>query len=76
MRKATNRDYPLLFPRTIRKVIRLGHSYAITLPPTWLRDQKPTPPVLIDVQTNADGSLTLTAFPKPDRPPSNYISDP
>jgi hypothetical protein len=72
-------DYPLL----LRKVLYLGKSTAITLPPKWTRTHvHPTHPYAT-IEHHTDGSLVIRAFapppaqpPNPPRPDHRYLDPP
>jgi antitoxin component of MazEF toxin-antitoxin module len=47
------------FPVTIRKLMRLGNAYAVTLPPAWVRSLNPGNPHYLTVHVSHDGSVVV-----------------
>lgn len=47
------------FPATIRKLMRLGNAYAVTLPPEWVRSFSPGDPHYLTVRVTKDGSVVV-----------------
>lgn len=47
------------FPVTIRKLMRLGNAFAVTLPPDWVRSLSPGNPHYLSVHVARDGSVII-----------------
>ena len=52
----------------LRKVIQLGHTYAITIPPDWVRSTYPNGAKYATVTVAEDGTLSITPYPDTRRP--------
>lgn len=52
-------------PPTFRKLLRLGHSTAITLPPAWVRDHFDETHRITEVIIHPDGRLSVRPFHEP-----------
>jgi antitoxin component of MazEF toxin-antitoxin module len=56
------------FPVTIRKLMRLGHGYAVTLPPAWVRSLNPADTHYLTVHVSHDGSVIVRSLSSPTVP--------
>ncbi|MDK1039705.1 MAG: hypothetical protein QGD91_12495 [Actinomycetota bacterium] len=54
----------LLLP-IYRRIIKLGHSHAITLPPAWLKRYVAQDCQLVLLITNPNGTITIEPFQRP-----------
>jgi hypothetical protein len=54
-----------VFPYTLRKLLTLGHSYAVTVPADWARQHALLRGRYVACQQNADGTLTISPTPAP-----------
>ena len=53
---------PLRQRESVRSLIRLGRSHAITIPPGWIRRYVEPHRNFVIVTVNADGTLTVAAL--------------
>ena len=65
MGKISQKDSQAGFPVTIRKLMRLGNAYAVTLPPQWVRSLNPGNPHYLTVHVSADGSVIVNTLSSP-----------
>ena len=59
MGKISQKDSQAGFPVTIRKLMRLGNAYAVTLPPHWVRSLNPGNPHYLRVSVDPGGFVTV-----------------
>ena len=59
MGKISQKNSQVDFPVTIRKLMRLGHGWAVTLPPAWVRSLKARDPHYLRVHVDDDGSVVI-----------------
>lgn len=59
MGKISQKDSQAGFPVTIRKLMRLGNAYAVTLPPEWVRNLKPGDPHYLRVAVHPSGYIVI-----------------
>lgn len=53
---------PPNFPVTLRRLLKIGHSHAVTLPRAWVADHCKQCPQYLTTTINQDGTLTVKPY--------------